>query len=104
MIHKVVNKCITPREEYELWEHNPKEILWTTLKYISDNLVKYKDAKNLYDFNDLVDLTIKSKDKDVEEGGDDEDKEESKELLEKKEEGEEGEAWTAGAAAKQDFA
>eukprot|EP00093_Oithona_nana_P003152 03152.XXX_10690_3064_1 [CDS] Oithona nana genome sequencing. len=34
----------------------------------------------------------KSKDKDVEEGGDDEDKEESKELLEKKEEGEEGTA------------
>jgi len=64
LIHKAVNKCITPREEYELWEHNPKEILWTTLKYISDNLVKYKDAKNLYDFNDLVDLTIKCKDKD----------------------------------------
>ncbi len=64
IIHKAVNKCISVREEYELWEHNPKEILWGTLKYISDNLVKYKDAKNLYDFNDLVDLTIKSKDKD----------------------------------------
>ena len=63
LIHKAVNKCITVREEYELWEHDTKEIVWSTLKYISDNLIKYKDAKNLYDFNDLVDLTIKSKDK-----------------------------------------
>jgi len=63
LIHKAVNKCITVKEEYGLWEHNPKEILWGPLKYISDNLIKYKQAKNLYDFNDLVDLTIKSKDK-----------------------------------------
>ena len=63
LIHKAVNKCITVREEYELWEHDTKEVIWSTLKYISDNLIKYKDAKNLYDFNDLVDLTIKSKDK-----------------------------------------
>jgi len=38
IIHKAVNKCISVREEYELWEHNPKEILWGTLKYISDSL------------------------------------------------------------------
>jgi len=63
LIHKAVNKCISVKEEYKLWEHNPKEILWPTLKYISDNLVEYKNAKNLYDFNDLVDLTIKSKNK-----------------------------------------
>ncbi|MAP75509.1 MAG: hypothetical protein CMK80_00300 [Pseudomonadales bacterium] len=63
LIHKAVNKCITVKEEYGLWEHDPKEILWGPLKYISDNLIKYKQAKNLYDFNDLVDLTIKSKDK-----------------------------------------
>jgi len=63
LIHKAVNKCITVREEYKLWEHNPKEISWGTLKYISDNLVEYKNVKNLYDFNDLVDLTIKSKNK-----------------------------------------
>ena len=63
LIHKAVNKCIDVREEYELWEHDTKEVLWPTLKYISDNLIKYKEAKNLYDFNDLVDLTIKNKDK-----------------------------------------
>jgi DNA helicase-2/ATP-dependent DNA helicase PcrA len=63
LIHKAVNKCISVKEEYKLWEHDTKEILWPTLKYISDNLVKYKNAKNLYDFNDLVDLTIKSKNK-----------------------------------------
>jgi len=63
LIHKAVNKCISVKEEYKLWEHNPKEILWPTLKYISDNLVEYKNTKNLYDFNDLVDLTIKSKNK-----------------------------------------
>ena len=47
LIHKAVNKCISVREEYELWEHDPKEIVWSTLKYISD---KYLANRYLNDY------------------------------------------------------
>ena len=62
IIHKSINRCTTIEEEYDLNEHNSKDIKWATLKYINDNLKNYKDKKKLYDFNDIVDLTINKKD------------------------------------------
>jgi superfamily I DNA/RNA helicase len=62
IIHKSINRCTSIEEEYDLNEHNGKDIKWATLKYINDNLKNYKEKKSLYDFNDIVDLTIKKKD------------------------------------------
>ncbi len=62
IINRATNRCVDISEEYDLNEHNNKEVKWEILKHIHDNLKDYKEKKKLYDFNDLVDLTIKRKD------------------------------------------
>ena len=46
IIHKSINRCTSIEDEYDLNEHNGKDIKWATLKYINDNLKNYKEVKN----------------------------------------------------------
>ena len=57
MLQKSVNKCIRIEDEYDSVKKD-KSIDWPILRDISRNFINYKDKKQLYDFNDLVDLTI----------------------------------------------
>jgi len=61
ILQKAENKCISIEEEYDLHKKD-KTIDWSILKDISRNFKKYKDKKKLYDFNDLIRLTIDKKD------------------------------------------
>ena len=57
MLQKSVNKCIRIEDEYDSVKKD-KSIDWPILRDISRNFINYKDKKQLFDFNDLVDLTI----------------------------------------------
>ena len=57
MLQKSVNKCIRIEDEYDSVQKD-KSIDWPILRDISRNFINYKDKKQLFDFNDLVDLTI----------------------------------------------
>ena len=46
IIHKAINRCTTVREEFDLEEHDPKNVDWQQLKHIKDNLKEYKNKKN----------------------------------------------------------
>jgi superfamily I DNA/RNA helicase len=61
ILQKAENKCIQIEDEYDLHKKD-KSIDWPILRDISRNFIKYKDKKNLFDFNDLIKLTIDKKD------------------------------------------
>ena len=54
MIGRAINRDTDIRTEFDRNEHNPKEVKWTTLKHIYDNLENYKKNHKLYDFNDMI--------------------------------------------------
>ena len=58
IIQRAFNKCITPRQEFDLEEYDPLEVDWITLNYIYKNLLNYKKVKNKYEFNDMIRLLI----------------------------------------------
>ena len=60
MIGKAINKDITLREEFDLNEHDRKDIDWHTLNHIHINLQEYKKKMHLLDFNDLIKKVINS--------------------------------------------
>ena len=60
MIQKSINKDITLREEFDLNEHDRKDIDWHTLNHIYINLQEYKKKMHLLDFNDLIKKVINS--------------------------------------------
>ena len=62
MIQRSINKDIPLREEFNLNEHDRKDIdSWDTLKHIHINLQEYKTKMHLLDFNDLVKKVVNSK-------------------------------------------
>ena len=61
MIQKSINKDIPLREEFDLNEHDRKDIeSWDTLNHIYINLQEYKKKMHLLDFNDLIKKVINS--------------------------------------------
>ena len=62
MIQRSINKDISLREEFDLNEHDRKDIdSWDTLNHIYINLQEYKTKMHLLDFNDLVKKVVNSK-------------------------------------------
>jgi len=61
MIGKAINKDIDIKEEYDLNEHDRKDIDWHTLNHIYINLQEYKKKMHLLDFNDLIKKVVSSK-------------------------------------------
>ena len=62
IIQRSINKDIPLREEFNLNEHDRKDIdSWDTLKHIHINLQEYKTKMHLLDFNDLVKKVVDSK-------------------------------------------
>ena len=62
MIQRSINKDIPLREEFNLNEHDRKDIdSWDTLNHIYINLQEYKTKMHLLDFNDLVKKVVNSK-------------------------------------------
>jgi len=61
MIGKAINKDIGIKEEYDLNEHDRKDIDWHTLNHIYINLQEYKKKMHLLDFNDLIKKVVSSK-------------------------------------------
>jgi len=63
LINKAENKGITPISEYNTGRYDPKTIKGKRMvNYIYNNLNNYKNAKKLYDFNDMIKLLIDSPD------------------------------------------
>ena len=61
MIQRSINKDIPLREEFNLNEHDRKDIeSWDTLNHIYINLQEYKKKMHLLDFNDLIKKVINS--------------------------------------------
>ena len=60
MIGKAINKDISIEEEFNLNEHDRRDIDPDILRHIYINLQEYKDKNHLLDFNDLIKLVIKS--------------------------------------------
>ena len=60
MISRAINKNIDIEDEYNLNEHDRKDIYWPTLKHIYINLQEYKKKNYLLDFNDLITQAIES--------------------------------------------
>tara|TARA_R100001163_G_scaffold26864_1_gene21844 strand:- start:1323 stop:2390 length:1068 start_codon:yes stop_codon:yes gene_type:complete len=60
MIQRAINKNITIRQEFDLNEHDKKEIDFDTLNHIHRNLILYKGKNNIVDFNDIITEVIKS--------------------------------------------
>jgi superfamily I DNA/RNA helicase len=54
IIHKASNRCVDLKDEFNLEEHDPKDVNWKTLNHISKNLINYKNVKKLHDFNDMI--------------------------------------------------
>ena len=54
IIQKAFNRCVDVEDEFNLEEHDPKDVYWKTLDHISKNLINYKTTKQLYDFNDMI--------------------------------------------------
>jgi len=63
IIHRAINRCTTVKEEFNLEEHDPKNVEWSQLKHIDDNLKIYKEKKKLLDFNDMIDMLTKQSEK-----------------------------------------
>ena len=61
MIQKSINKDITIRQEFDLNEHDKKQVDdFDTLNHIYQNLQVYKQKNNLFDFNDIVKAVLNS--------------------------------------------
>ena len=60
MIQRAINKDISIRQEFDLNEHDKREIEFDTLNHISRNLLLYKAKNNLLDFNDIIMEVLKS--------------------------------------------
>ena len=58
IIHRAINRCVSIREEFDLEEHDPKNVEWQPLKHIYDNLKVYKEKKKLLDFNDMIEMLV----------------------------------------------
>jgi DNA helicase-2/ATP-dependent DNA helicase PcrA len=58
LINRAINKDIDIEEEFDLAEHDRKEINWNTLNHIYQNLLVYKAYHKLYDFNDMIKMLI----------------------------------------------
>ena len=58
LINRAINKNIDIEEEFDLAEHDRKEINWNTLNHIYQNLLVYKAYHKLYDFNDMIQMLI----------------------------------------------
>jgi len=63
IIQRAFNKCIDLKEEFNLEEHDPKHIDWTTLDHINENLINYKDKKKKFEFNDMIQMLINNPEK-----------------------------------------
>ena len=60
MIQKAINKDISIEEEFNLNEHDRREVKWDTLKHISINLEAYKKNNQIIDFNDMIKRVVES--------------------------------------------
>jgi len=61
MIQKAINKDIDIRKEFDLNEHDKKQVKdYDTLNHIYRNLLVYKDKNNLFDFNDIIKSVLHS--------------------------------------------
>jgi len=58
IINRAVNKCTDIRKEFDLEEHDPKNVDWTPLNHIYNNLIEYKSKKKLLDFNNMIEILI----------------------------------------------
>ena len=63
IIQRAFNKCIDLKKEFNLEEHDPKHINWTTLNHINKNLINYKDKKEKFEFNDMIHMLINKPEK-----------------------------------------
>src|SRR5210317_385871 len=64
IISRAVNKCTSIRKEFDLEEHDPRNVNWKQLDHIYNNLLEYKSKKKLLDI-------LKTKTKDIYLAGDD---------------------------------
>ena len=61
MIQKAINKDIDIRTEFDLNEHDKKQVKdYDTLNHIYRNFLVYKDKNNLFDFNDIIKSVLHS--------------------------------------------
>ena len=61
MIQRAINKDIDIRTEFDLNEHDKKQVNdYDTLNHIYRNLLVYKDKNNLFDFNDIIKSVLHS--------------------------------------------
>jgi superfamily I DNA/RNA helicase len=61
MIQRAINKDIDIRAEFDLNEHDKKQVSdYDTLNHIYRNLLVYKDKNNLFDFNDIIKSVLHS--------------------------------------------
>ncbi len=63
IIQRAFNKCINLKDEFNLEEHDPKDVNWITLDHINKNLINYKNKKKIFEFNDMIDQLTKEPDK-----------------------------------------
>ncbi len=54
LIGRALNRNVDIREEFDKGEHDRKQVKWSTLKHIHDNLGRYKQKSRLKDFNDII--------------------------------------------------
>ena len=54
LIGRAINRDVSIREEFDRNEHDRKQIKWSTLKHIHENLMEYKKQAKLQDFNDII--------------------------------------------------
>jgi len=61
MIQRAINKDINIKKEFDLNEHDKKQVKdFDTLNHIYKNLQIYKNKNSLYDFNDIIKSVINS--------------------------------------------
>ena len=58
IISRAVNKCTDIRKEFDLEEHDPRNVNWKQLDHIYNNLLEYKSKKKLLDFNNIIQILI----------------------------------------------
>ena len=56
IISRAVNKCTSIRKEFDLEEHDPRNVNWKQLDHIYNNLLEYKSKKKLLDFNNIIQI------------------------------------------------
>ena len=63
IIQRAFNKCIDLKEEFNLEEYDPRYVDWVTLEHINNNLINYKDKKEKFEFNDMINMLINKSEK-----------------------------------------